>query len=83
MTMKLSLKKGSDRNTQAHIVTLGNHDFYFSYETCIAYCGPLGTGRLQNYWGPTTSRHLSDMGCKNWPVLDDAAFEAMLERALQ
>ena len=75
-------KKTSDRNTQAFAVSIGAHQFFISYETVIAYAGPLGNCRLENSWGPTTGRHMSDMGIKGLPVVDENTLEARWAHAL-
>lgn len=49
------LHNPTGRNTKARVVEIGPHAFYFSYETCIAYAGPLGRARRANVWGPTTA----------------------------
>ena len=82
--MTVRLRKGSDRNVQCHIVSIGPHNFFFSYETCVAYDGPASDQpvRIHNHWGPTTGRHLSDMGVKDWRVLTDEEFAGVLARAM-
>ena len=76
--MKIKLKKGTNRNTQAHIVSLNDHTMFFSYETCIGYDGPLGQFRLDNLWGPTTGRHINEMGLRNYPVISQQEMENIL-----
>ena len=81
--MNVKLHKGSRRNTDCHIVEVGPHTFYFSYRTCVAYTGPAypKSIRIQNHWGPTTGRHLSDMYVKDWEVVPDELFEHVLTKA--
>lgn len=81
--MNVRLSKGSRRNTQCHIVEVGAHTYYFSYQTCVAYCGPAWPKcvRIHNHWGPTTGRHMSDMGVKQWEILPDEVFEEVLTKA--
>jgi hypothetical protein len=75
---EIKLRNPTGRNTPAHIITIGEHDFYFSYETCIAYRGPLVHCRIPNLWGPTTGRHIREMGVYNWPEVDaDKFWEAL------
>lgn len=93
MSDHIRLRKGSRRNTQAHVLHMGPHAFFFSYETCVAYAGPAvahATGcdsaagaRRDNHWGPTTGRHMSDMDVKGWPVVPDDVFEAILRAATE
>lgn len=78
--MNIRLIKGSERNTRATIVTINEHTLYFSYSTCIAYRGPLGSYRIANHWGPTTGRHFSEMDIKELPIVDDKSFETILSQ---
>lgn len=71
------------RNTRACVVQLGPHAFYFSYETCIAYAGPLGCARRANVWGTTTGRHFRELGCADFPVADPDDLDALVLRSLQ
>ena len=77
-----SFRKESDRNTQAFSVGLGGHRFFISYQTVVAYTGPLGNCRLENSWGPTTGRHIADMGIKGLPVVDEDTLESRWAHAL-
>lgn len=50
------------RNTKAHVVEVGENEYFFSHETCVAFRGKALDGRhvqvrLENSWGPTTGRH--------------------------
>ncbi len=67
------------RNTRACVVELGPHAFYFSYETLIAYSGPLGRARRANVWGPTTGRHFRELGCADFPTVE---LVALVDRTL-
>ena len=78
--MKISLKKGLERNTQAYILHLNEHTLYFSYRTCIAYSGPSCNFRLSNSWGPTTGRHINEMGLKDWPIVSSQEMERELAK---
>ena len=70
--MLLKLRNPTGRNTQAHIAMIGEHAFYFSYETCIAYRGPAWPNgiRIANSWGPTTGRHFRELGCNYFEVVE-------------
>lgn len=62
------------RKTQAHTVTLDNGILmYFSYETLIAVHDPNQgfKARLPNRWGPTTGRHFKELGCANFPIVEE------------
>lgn len=67
-----------ERSTKAYRVHIGNHVFYFSYRTCIAYNGPSGLLRRHNDWGPTTGRHFSDLQCAHYPEVSGKDFETFL-----
>jgi hypothetical protein len=58
--------------TDAH----GNR-FWFSYTTLVAFCTSKGRVVIQNYWGPTTGKHLSAIdGGNKKQRLSQEAFEA-------
>lgn len=69
------------RNTRATIVDTCDHEgrplrLFVSYDTVIAAHGCSDDGstdfvRRSNDWGPTTGRHFSDLGVKDWPVVAD------------
>ncbi len=76
MTARLSNPTG--RNTKACVVEIGPHVFYFSYATCIAYAGPLGGAGCANAWGQTTGRHIRELGCGEFPVVEPDELEALV-----
>lgn len=72
----IGFTKGSRRNTPCYVVRIGEVACYISYETVVAVSGYTDTGewvrrRRRNVWGPTTGRHLNDMGVRGYPELDD------------
>jgi hypothetical protein len=77
------LSNPTGRNTRACLVEIGPHAFYFSYETCIAYAGPLGRARRANAWGPTTGRHFREMGCGGFPVVEPDELDALVLRTVE
>jgi hypothetical protein len=80
MTARLCNPTG--RNTKACVVEIGPHAFYFSYQTCIAYAGPLGRARRANTWGPTTGRHFRELGCAGFPLAEPDELEALVLRSV-
>ena len=77
--MAVSLRNPTGRNTQAHIVTIGSREYFFSYETCIAYRDSDTAVRIKNDWGPTTGRHFKDLGCGNFAFVSDEGFARIIE----
>lgn len=75
---RIRLSNPTGRNTKAHVVSIGEHNFYFSYETCIAYDGPLVSARIPNSWGPTTGRHFRELGVANYPIVDSDDFDTII-----
>lgn len=71
----IRLHNPTGRNTPAHVVDLGSLEFFFSYETCIAFRGPMGSMRITNNWGPTTGRHFRELGCQHFPTVDQDVFD--------
>ena len=81
--MSVSLRNPTGRNTQAHIVTIGGREYFFSYETCIGYrseFGPAEAGiRISNSWGPTTGRHFKELSCGDFETVSDEDFARIVE----
>ena len=76
------LTNPTGRNTRACVVEIGPHAFFFSYETCIAYAGPLGSARIANVWGPTTGRHFRELGCAAFAIVEPQELDALIMRAI-
>lgn len=70
-----SIRNPTGRRTECRIVRFGVIEFFFSYETLMGVCFPGGAFRRGNSWGPTTGRHLREMGIDGWPVLGEIEFE--------
>lgn len=67
----------------ANVFTNGEHIYYFSYETCVGYERHGATGdsvrvRLKNRWSNTTGRHINKMGIKDFPIVDEDEFQAIV-----
>lgn len=83
MSKVIRLASPTGRNTRANRLDIGPHELYFSYETCIAYSGPVeGTIRIANSWGPTTGRHFKELGVDKFQVLSDREFNERVAAAL-
>lgn len=61
-TNLVTLHKATHRNTELYIVSVGPLDFYFSYNTVVAFSS-WGTGLCvcENVWSNTTGRHLNEI----------------------
>jgi len=59
-TERISLVHPTDRPNYG-IVHLGPVMIGFSYRTPVHVAGPAGRATIQNYWGPTTGKHLNDL----------------------
>lgn len=71
------------RNTQAYAVSIGTLTLYFSYETLVAMSGPgIEPCRLPNLWGPTTGRHINEMGVRDWPEVEADEMQRRLATTL-
>lgn len=75
----LSFQRGSDRKTECYIVTIGDVEAFISYTTILAIRSPKGHGRLENSWGPTTGRHINEMGLRDWPLVTPAELASLAE----
>lgn len=58
-TVKLrNMNQNSSKNF--NMVSVGNVDLYFSYETVVAFRAPkYNLVVVENSWGPTTGKHLN------------------------
>lgn len=50
----------------ATAIHLGVETVYFSYDTLVAYSGPLGRFRTDRARSNTTSKHMGIMGVATW-----------------
>lgn len=54
--------KNYSRGENARMITIGELDIYFSYDTVIAFCKNYGDLIItKNVWGTITGRHLNDI----------------------
>lgn len=51
-------------------ITIGDNDFYFSYNTCVAVRNEKGNFRIKSV-SKTTAKHMTSMGIKDWPVITE------------
>ena len=57
-----------------------HNDYYFSYDTLIAFRGDEGLIIRENVWGSTTGKHLNWIDRDKSIRVDSATFEAKLQR---
>ena len=72
-------------NYRAHTlkVDLGEIEFYYSYETIVAYCdGKDGLVCSANVWGTTTGKHLNWIEPHKARRINNTEFQEMLRRAI-
>lgn len=55
----------------------GDSSILFSYETAVAYRGPLGRFRTDARHSNATSRHLSHWSAKDWAKRPQAWFDGL------
>ena len=79
----LTFRHASSRDTKAYVIYLGQHKFYISYETIVGYKDMGGDGvRLKNEWGPTTGRHIREMGISDFPIVSEDELRTVINRAV-
>jgi len=67
-------------HTQAFTDNYGN-DYYFSYNTLVAFRGnKTGLVVMENYWGPTTGKHLNWINRDHSIRVDEDAFDKLLAK---
>ena len=65
-------------HTQAFTDNYGN-DYYFSYNTLVAFRGnKTGLVVMENYWGPTTGKHLNWINRDHSMRVDSDKFDELL-----
>lgn len=52
------------------LVTIGNDEYYFSYNTCVAIRNEEGNFRIKSP-STTTSRHIKEMGVSNFLIIPE------------
>ena len=75
----------SNDNYGAHTlkVDLGSIEFYYSYETIVAYCDAKdGLVCSENKWGNTTGKHLNWIQSDKKKRYSYQSFEVMLKEAI-
>lgn len=84
------LTKGTNRNTPAHTIEIGDHTLFFSYQTLVGLTGRNREGVYQrlvveNRWGPTTGRHMKEMGLRGdyFEVVTEEDMQARAADALR
>lgn len=70
-------------NNKARCLELGTMRFYFSYDTCIAMSYNGERIRLDNTWGPTTGKHINQLGVREFKVVDDTQFAEAVHAAVR
>lgn len=73
--MKIMFRHATNRNTKCYRLVLGDVRLGISYDTVVSVAGPhhgnFTLARLRNSWGPTTGRHMRELGCSEYAVIDD------------
>ena len=62
-----------------NVVTVGDHEYFFSYETCIAYRNSQIQFRRNKTYSRITAKHMTELGVRDWPQVTDAEFESHLK----
>ena len=63
-------------------VKQGPHEFFYSYNTLVAYSGPLGSVRIASP-SRTTSKHLSKMQVSDYDTLPQADLETFVVSSMR
>lgn len=80
MNTTVSIDHPTDRPNFSR-VSIGSLTLWFSYNTCIAVWGPAGSAVIENYWGPTTGKHLNYVSTRERRVNVDE-FQRVLDANL-
>lgn len=73
----MRLTNPTGRKTEARALHTNIGTYYFSYQTLIAFRSNLGVTkvRLENVWGPTTGRHINEMGLREFDIVTPEEFD--------
>ena len=79
----MRLYNPTGRKTEARVAIIKDVLYYFSYETCIAaegtFDGVHQRVRIANSWGPNTGRHFTELGVRDWKILQDQDFDDLVQ----
>jgi hypothetical protein len=81
--MEVRLHRVSQRKTEFYEVQINDLFLYFSYGECVAFSAlsvPITV--CENVWGPTTGRHLNELGPRKESRLPHAEFQRRLAAVL-
>ena len=78
----ISFCHSSRRNTKCYRISIAGDTFYVSYETIIGASTPDGHVRLHNSWGPTTGRHMNDMGIRSYKEITDEEMQLVIRKSI-
>ena len=60
-----------------YYIRVGEKEYYYSYNTCVAYWDDTHAVRIQSP-SKTTSRHMSAMGVANFTVVENDEFSKLI-----
>ena len=63
------------------LVTIGDSEFYFSYNTCVAVKNKKGKFRI-NSPSKTTTKHMRNMNVLDWEIISEEELAAHLPTTL-
>lgn len=78
-TVSISHPTGRPNLSVVHVGTLS---VGFSYKTPVWVSGPAGHATVQNYWGPTTGKHLNYFNSRKDERVDAETFDRIMSANL-
>jgi len=77
-----------DNARKCYTVHIGEIDLFFSYETLIGVHLVTEKMRVKNEWGPTTGRHINQLGIEDFPIaypyeMEEAVYNKLQEIGLK
>lgn len=82
VSMKLPTISTYTDRPNTPVVSVGDAEFYYSYETLVAVRKGLELVCIKNYWGPTTGKHLDTIQPNKDKRLTEEEFEKRVEELL-
>ena len=80
----IKFRRETNRRTEAYSIDIGYNRLYISYEAIVAFTDSAmnSSCRIENHWGPTTGRHMREMGVHDFPIVSDEEMERRIDSAI-
>ena len=81
--MKIEGYSYANRGNNSYCASIGDIDFYFSYETLVAVWDNIELAIIKNYWGTTTGGHLNSIHDDHSIRLEQEEFDKKVDEMME